>query len=139
MTMRRILVTGSRDWDNVASVFEHLTHVMRRWGTDLIVIHGGAKGADTIAGQWASVQFVQEEVHPADWENCGNNCGPDHYRYRNGQPYCPRAGFVRNSKMVELGADICLAFIKNNSKGATMCADLAEKSGIPTVRIKESE
>ena len=76
------------------------------------------EGADTMAGQWAGVQFLQEEVHPADWDKYGK-----------------RAGFVRNAEMVALGADICVAFIKNNSKGATMCADLAEKSGILALRV----
>ena len=71
-----------------------------------------------MAGQWAGVQFLQEEVHPADWDKHGK-----------------RAGFVRNAEMVALGADICVAFIKNNSKGATMCADFAEKSGILTLRV----
>jgi len=116
--MRRILVTGSRDWDDISAIFDTLNHLMKKWGTNLVVVHGGAKGADTIAGQWAGVQFVQEEVHPADWEKYGK-----------------RAGFIRNAEMVNLGADICVAFIKNNSRGATMCADLAEKAGIPTFRV----
>lgn len=116
---KRILVTGSRDWDDISTIFDSLRYLMSKWGTDIVVVHGGARGADTIAGQWAQVQFVQEEIHLADWDKHGK-----------------RAGFIRNAEMVALGADVCLAFIKNESKGATMCAELAEKAGIPLYRVR---
>lgn len=117
--MKRILVTGSRDWEDVSRIFETLTAVMRYWKTtNIILVHGGARGADTIAGQWASSQFLMEEVHFAEWDLYGK-----------------KAGFVRNAEMVKSGADICVAFIKDNSRGATMCAELAEKAGIPTLRV----
>lgn len=48
-----------------------------------------------------------------------------------------RAGFVRNKQMVDTMPDLCYAFIKNNSKGATMCAKLAEDAGISTIYFRE--
>lgn len=102
--------------------------------TEVVVVHGAATGADEIAGDIALDLGMTVEEHPANWDSCGPDCNPSHYRYRWGQPYCPRAGFVRNDEMVKLGADICLAFIKDGSKGATMAAKLAERAGIPTHR-----
>lgn len=40
-----------------------------------------------------------------------------------------RAGIIRNLYMVNLGADLCLAFIQNGSRGAS-CADAAEHASI---------
>lgn len=122
----RILVTGSRDWTDVHLIIKALCESIHAKGLrpddfpEVTVVHGGAKGADRIAGYYAQNVFMKEEYHPADWNQYGKS-----------------AGYVRNKHMVNLGADVCLAFIKNNSKGATMCAGLAEKAGIPVQYFRE--
>lgn len=134
----RILVTGSRDWsdkDVIREAIEKRVNGVK----DVTLVNGDATGADRIAAVIARNMGCTIEDHPANWESCGEECGPDHWRYRDGKPYCPRAGFVRNTHMVELGADICLAFIRNNSKGATMTAKLAERAGIPVHRYIQND
>lgn len=112
----RILITGSRDWEDKGAVFSALLNAAKQ-ETDVTLVHGGASGADTIAARWGEHFGWTVEAHPADWAQYGK-----------------RAGFIRNDHMVKLGADICLAFIKNNSRGATMTAGLADKAGIPVRR-----
>lgn len=118
---RRILVTGSRTWTDadviLAALREHAAGA-----TDVVVVHGGAAGADRLADQIARERGARVERHPADWARHGR-----------------AAGFLRNQKMVRLGADVCLAFIHNASRGATACADTAQAAGIPTYRYETGE
>lgn len=126
MTPYRVLVTGSRSWpvpDVVWSALNDAQHEALIAGRPLVVVHGACpRGADAQAADWAAVarQFtttVAEEAHPADW--------------RPGGTLDRAAGFRRNAAMVQLGADICLAFIHNGSRGASHTAGLAEAAGIP--------
>lgn len=136
----RILVTGSRDWVDKGAIFTALVEAAKQ-NPDITLVHGGARGADEIAARWAQHFGWTVEEHPANWEDCGDNCGPEHYRYSYSRPegYCPRSGYKRNALMVKLGADVCLAFIRNGSNGSGMTARMAEKAGIPTHRYIQDD
>ncbi|NED75341.1 DUF2493 domain-containing protein [Streptomyces sp. SID9944] len=92
-------------------------------GRQLVLVHGDCpRGADAHAALWAGVagQFTDQvsvEPHPADWQQRGKV-----------------AGFRRNAEMVQLGADVCFAFIRDQSRGASHTARLAEAAGIPVRR-----
>jgi hypothetical protein len=113
----RLLVTGSRDWTDATLLCSALYNRWREANSRPIVLVSGAcpTGADAMAEKFAEAQGWTVERHPADWSK-GKG-----------------AGFARNAEMVALGADICCAFILNNSKGATHTADLARKAGIDTI------
>lgn len=122
----RILITGSRDWPRPATVWGALNDARDEAllaGKHLVIVHGACPhGADDHASRWTQTanQFVHgvtEERHPADWAQHGK-----------------AAGFRRNAEMVALGADLCLAFIRNGSRGASHTAALAEQAGIPVRR-----
>jgi hypothetical protein len=79
------------------------------------VVHGGAPGADTLADQIAvSRGWPTPEVHAADWDGLGRRAGP-----------------ARNQRMVERGADVCLAFPMAGSRGTWDCVRRAREAQIP--------
>jgi hypothetical protein len=114
--MRRILVTGSRYFDDAVAVEQAL--VRAAFGRhDVVIIHGDAPGADRLAKEAARIYGWAVESHPADWGRHGKAAGP-----------------LRNAEMAAAGADICVAFPLQHSRGTYDMIDKARKAGIP-VRI----
>jgi hypothetical protein len=119
----RILVTGSRDWadgDVIAWELGWAAGEGARDGRRAVIVHGACPtGADVIADRLARDHGFAVERYPADWDRFGKGAGP-----------------ARNLEMVRAGADVCLAFILNGSRGATGCAGMAERAGIPVRRFE---
>jgi predicted Rossmann fold nucleotide-binding protein DprA/Smf involved in DNA uptake len=96
MSLYRVLVTGDRNWTDSEAVYAALTAVRAVHG-DILVIHGGAQGADTIAHLWALKYNSAVAVFPAQWDR--------HHR---------AAGPIRNQQMLnEMKPDEVLAFHDN--------------------------
>lgn len=105
-----VLVTGSRQFADRTMLAGALAWVRQvtaeRGFGQLVVVHGGARGADAIASTWARRNTslgVVERRFPADWEGpCTADCPAGHRGERlDGSSYCPREGLRRNQRMVD--------------------------------------
>jgi SLOG family YspA-like protein len=114
----RILVTGSRNWTRSDLVITAIRKAIRDAGDPdhVVIIHGGAQGADHAAAQYAARQGLPVERYVANWRTQGTAAGP-----------------IRNQEMVNAGADICLAFPLGESPGTRDCMRRARKAGIPVI------
>lgn len=68
----RVLIYGSRTWSDP----EPIRAVIDRLPPTVVVIHGGARGADALAGELATARGLTVEVFPAQWQNHGRGAGP---------------------------------------------------------------
>jgi hypothetical protein len=122
----RILITGSRDWADResmrAALFQQLTKLRPESGRAAVLIHGGCRGADSMAAAIWRSWGLSIEQHDADWAADGKAAGP-----------------IRNQRMVNLGADICLAFPTAGSRGTYDCVRRAREAGIPTEIIEAAK
>jgi len=106
----RVLVCGDRDWGSRLIIKEYLGYLKPS-----LVIEGGARGADKIAGAVARDLNISVKVFPAEWNKCGRG-----------------AGMVRNRQMLDECPDLVLAFHfdigKSSGTADTLCE--AERRGI---------
>lgn len=111
----RILVCGGRDYDDRKALFRALDALLAEVPVEL-VIHGAARGADTLAGQWAIERNIPVMPFPAKWKTFGNAAGP-----------------IRNQEMLDDGKpDGVVVF-----PGGTGTADMKRKAEKAGLRIWE--
>lgn len=105
--MSRVIVCGGRDFDDYNLLKSYLdTHEIST------IIHGNARGADSLADRYARENAIDRIVYPANWEGHGKS-----------------AGFIRNSMMLNHGKpDKVIAF--PGGRGTEMMIDIAKKAGV---------
>ena len=118
---KRILICGDRNYQDWIKVQEYLDTISRT----TIIIHGGARGADSLAGNLATSLKMKVIKFPADWDKYGK-----------------AAGVLRNQQMLDEGhPDLVVYFHKDieNSKGTRDMLKRATDSGIRIINGETRE
>jgi len=110
-----ILVCGGRTYNNKDKVNEVLSSIHKEKPIT-VLIHGAAKGADTLAGYWARENNIKEKQYPALWNTHGK-----------------AAGIMRNQKMLDDNkVDLVIAF-----PGGKGTADMVERAKKANIEVRE--
>jgi len=117
--LMKLLVTGGRDFDDCEMLFRTLDAI----NSESVIrhlIHGAARGADYLAGQWAKENAIEEIACPADWKQHGRAAGP-----------------IRNKFMLEQHQpDLVVAF--PGGRGTANMVGLAERAGTKVLIADQS-
>lgn len=113
----RVLVCGSRGWNNPQIIWNAL-ETLADHHPQATIIHGDARGADSIADHVAKALGLTVHAVPAQWEQFGKAAGP-----------------MRNKQMLDMAPDHVLAFRSDGkSNGTDHMIKLAARAGVP-VRV----
>lgn len=119
--MYKILVCGSRFYSDRDAVNRVLDAQLAKHGPNLLMISGGAVGADELARQWATSRKVNHLILYAKWEVHGKAAGPK-----------------RNTQMLKQRPNRVLAFRVNKpgeNRGTDNMIGQAERAKIKVKRF----
>lgn len=112
----KTIVCGSRDFADYALLKRVLDKLLKPYlGKGLVLLSGGASGADKLGERWAFENLVAYRVYHPAWAKCGK-----------------AAGMLRNQEMVD-DADACVAFWDGRSKGT---ADTIRRAKAAKLKLK---
>lgn len=115
-----MLVTGDRNWTKTRPILRELKKLPK----NTIVIHGAARGVDSIADLVAINLGFERKPYPADWNKYGK-----------------AAGIIRNRQMLQENPniDLVLAFHEHieESKGTKNMIEIAKMARIEVKLFKE--
>jgi hypothetical protein len=113
----RLLVCGDRNWNDRKAIYRQLDRWLAAYPNEhLVLIEGGARGADAIAGTWADDRGIEHLRFPADWKRYGRGAGP-----------------VRNRQMLNEGHPSLVFAFHNDldaSKGTRDMVECARQAGV---------
>ncbi len=111
--VRRVVIAGCRDYTNYEEAREYIDCCISdmRQKHKIIVVSGGAKGADALGERYAKEHGLCVERHPAEWERYGRGAGPK-----------------RNREMAQT-ADMIICFWDEKSKGTKSMIGYAQNLG----------
>jgi hypothetical protein len=115
-----ILVTGGRDYTDLATVYGTLDVIK-----PTLIIHGDARGADSLAQLWSELQGVPTKRYPVSaeaWE-----------RYKS------FAGGMRNQKMLDENPDIQVVVAFPGGPGTRDMINRAKAQNFNVIRIGQHE
>ena len=117
--IKKVVIAGCRDYDNYVEAKEYIDYYLSKVKNEneIIIISGGAKGADALGERYAKENGFKIEKYLADWPRYGRSAGPK-----------------RNKQMAEK-CDFVICFWDGQSRGTKSMISYAKEFGKP-IKIK---
>lgn len=113
--MFRVIIAGTRDFKDYELLKSYCDYMLSKKvesGEEIVVLSGGASGADALGEQYAKERGYNILHYPAQWDKYGRRAGP-----------------MRNRQMAD-NADALIAYWDGESRGTKNMIEEAKKRGL---------
>lgn len=124
--MFKVIICGGREFEDYELLKKACDFYLAKkfeTGEKIIIVSGGARGADSLGEKYAEERGLEVQRFPADWNKYGK-----------------RAGYLRNKQMAEV-SNACIAFLSSygENKGTKMMISIAREKKLLVREVKEDE
>lgn len=119
LSTKRVVIAGCRDYNNYEEAKRFIDYCISDIRKDytVIIVSGGAQGADALGERYARENNFKIERYIAEWDKYGKSAGPK-----------------RNKKMAEI-SDFVICFWDEKSRGTKSMIEYSKKCDKP-IKIK---
>ena len=119
----RIAITGGRDYSNtkfICAVLNAIAHKAKP-SFKIVLVHGGAAGADSIGEAWAQFNSIEDEPHKPNYKISNPKAAP----------------LIRNAEMARSNLDLAVAFPGGNGTAHMISECL--KNNVITLDLRDEK
>ena len=111
--VKKVVIAGCRDYTNYQEAKKYIDMFLSKIKNEyeIVIISGGANGADSIGERYAMENGFKVEIFPAEWDKYGKSAGP-----------------IRNEKMAK-ASDFAICFWDGKSRGTASMISCAKSEG----------
>lgn len=111
----KVLVTGGRNFSDIDKLIDVFEFIHKQVNITTIV-HGAAKGTDSLADSWAEFKNILRKPYPANWNKYGKS-----------------AGIIRNRVMLFENPDIELVIAFPGGAGTNDMIKISLQKRLPVI------
>ena len=108
----KVIIAGGRDFNDYDLLKKKCDKILSEIKEDIIIVSGGAKGADSLGERYANERGFGIDYFIPDWNKYGR-----------------AAGMLRNAEMSK-HADAAIIFWDQKSRGSKNMIELSKKEGL---------
>uniref|UniRef100_A0A6C0BN01 YspA cpYpsA-related SLOG domain-containing protein n=1 Tax=viral metagenome TaxID=1070528 RepID=A0A6C0BN01_9ZZZZ len=115
----KLAIVGSRDFQNEVQFNDWMREALAEWSAEttppILVVSGGARGADSLGEKWANARGIETLIFKPDWKTHGK-----------------RAGILRNYDIISAATHV-IAFPSRHGRGTQHSIRVAREQQKPVL------